>query len=154
MKPKQQRAIFIAICMALMAIAATLILRSFRDNLVFFVTPTELQAKLAAGKVKQGQILRLGGLVKNGSIKQIGPGKISFIINDLTNETKVSYKGLLPALFRDGQGAVAEGALHGKQLRASTLLAKHDENYMPPEVARALKKSGHWQGEQPQGTKQ
>lgn len=154
MKPKHQRALFLLLAVAIIAASAALVLTRFRENLVFFVTPTQLHEKLQNNALPHGQVFRLGGLVKTGSLSQNKAGEIAFIITDLTQERRVTYRGIVPALFREGQGAVVEGTLgENGTMRASTLLAKHDENYMPPEVAEALKKSGRWQhyGTTPQG---
>lgn len=141
--PKQQRMRVLAVSLLLMAVAVALILRNFQDNLVFFLTPTQWQEKHAA--LPKDQVLRIGGLVKTGSVGQ-GNNQTRFIITDLTHEMKATYTGMLPTLFREGQGVVAEGTVDDKGiLRARTILAKHDENYMPKEVVEQLKRSGRWQ---------
>jgi cytochrome c-type biogenesis protein CcmE len=154
MKAKHQRLLWITVSLAFMASALAATLYQFRDNLVFFVTPTELAKKIDTDALRDGQVFRLGGLVKTGSIVQVKPGEIEFIITDLTRETTVHYRGIIPALFREGQGCVVEGSLTGDVFQAQSLLAKHDENYMPQEVVQALKKSGRWQhyGTTPDGT--
>lgn len=142
MKPKHQRLAFVLISLAVMGLATTLILRSFNDSLVFFFTPTQWQEK--AKQFDANHEMRIGGLVKKGSVKPTGPQSIRFIVTDLTTEMPVTYTGMLPALFREGQGVVAQGTITDGTLAARTILAKHDENYMPKEVADALKKSGRW----------
>lgn len=119
-------------------------LSAFRDNLVFFYSPSDIAAK----KPQIGKTIRVGGLVKDGSIEHLEGDKINFVISDGAQETKVSYSGLLPNLFRDGQGCIAEGTLDvDGNFSASKILAKHDEKYMPKEVVDALKRSGNWHGE-------
>lgn len=144
MKPKHTRLIVVLVSLLVMAGAATLLLKSFQDNLIFFYTPTQWQAKMAEPGFDAGREVRLGGLVKEGSIRHAS-GSMHFIITDLTNETPVTYRGMVPSLFREGQGVVAQGKFDGKVLTAATILAKHDENYMPKEVVDALKRSGRWQ---------
>lgn len=143
MKPKTQRMIFIIIGLTAMLAASLFILNNFRDNLVFFYTPTELSQKL----VTAGKSVRIGGLVESGSI--IKNNDINeFKLTDTNNSIKVIFKGILPPLFREGQGIVAQGSMNADGVFiANNLLAKHDEKYMPPEVADALKKSGQWKPE-------
>ena len=122
--------------------ATALVLAAFSDNLVFFVSPTEL-----AHAAPSGRTMRLGGLVEQGSVDRVTDGKPAarFKVTDGTASITVTYAGLLPDLFREGQGVVALGTLQQDgTFKASEVLAKHDENYMPREVADALKKSGHW----------
>ena len=140
MKRKYKRLTFVLIALLLLGSASVLILTAFEDNIVFFYSPTELKNK----KPQPGQRLRIGGLVKIGSVEKSAGGVITFTITDKANTIQVKYKGILPDLFREGQGIVAEGHLHDKDFTAEQVLAKHDENYMPPEVAEALKKSGNW----------
>ncbi|MBN8543428.1 MAG: cytochrome c maturation protein CcmE [Alphaproteobacteria bacterium] len=147
MKPKHQRMIFLAVSIAIMVAASSVILYTFRENLVFFFTPTQLYAKIGEGRFNPKQEMRLGGLVKAGSIIEREDGSIRFTVTDLTREIDVEYRGLLPALFREGQGVVALGTLQGSHVVAREILAKHDENYMPKEVADALKQSGQWKPE-------
>lgn len=127
-----------------MCAAAFFILNNFRDNLVFFYTPTDvIQKHLAVGKT-----VRVGGLVVDGTIIK-NDNINSFNLTDTNNNLKVQFKGILPPLFRSGQGIVAHGSLNiDGVFIADNLLAKHDEKYMPPEVADALKKSGKWRPEE------
>jgi cytochrome c-type biogenesis protein CcmE len=142
MTRKQQRLGLLALGMAALAGATTLVLVAFNDNLVFFYSPTELKTKTVA----EDRRMRIGGLVEAQSLFRVGDGRsVSFRITDGKNDVAVVYQGLLPDLFREGQGAVAEGKLRADGVFvASSVLAKHDENYMPREVVDALKKSGHW----------
>ena len=145
MTRKQRRMTIIGGSLAVLALAAALVLNALRDSIVFFRAPGEIAAK----GIQPGVHFRLGGLVKEGSIRR-GPGKaVSFDVMDGQASVPVRYQGLLPDLFREGQGVVAEGALDASgAFRADTVLAKHDETYMPREVADALKKQGVWQGQQ------
>lgn len=132
--------------LVVMALAASAILYSFRENMLFFYTPTQLVAKHTAPDFDRSRPLRIGGLVKAGSIKNKRDRGIIFTITDLHAEVKVIYRGLVPSLFREHQGVVAQGVLDAKGvLIAETILAKHDEKYMPREVVDALKASGKWQ---------
>lgn len=122
-------------------VAATLlIMNAFNEHLVFFYTPSDMADK----DIGAEQLIRIGGLVEEGSFAE-GDQRIDFVVTDLTASLPASYNGVPPALFREGQGVVAEGYLEQGHFRAVKLLAKHDENYMPPEVAKALKESGKWQ---------
>lgn len=143
MTRKRRRLYFVLGGMALLFAAAALVLSAFRDSVVFFYSPTELAAK----HVRPGQRIRVGGLVEQGSLARAeGTPTVTFNVTDLERTLRVTYTGILPDLFREGQGVVAEGALDGAGLFvAQEVLAKHDEKYMPPEVADALKKSGRWQ---------
>lgn len=144
MKPKHQRLVFITVTVIFLCISVLLTMRAFRDNLVFFFSPSEL----AERNVETTQRMRVGGLVETGSIVRGEQDKVDFTITDGKSTLKVQYQGLLPNLFREGQGVVAEGYLTEAGIfNAKTILAKHDENYMPREVIDALKKTGHWQGE-------
>jgi cytochrome c-type biogenesis protein CcmE len=117
-----------------------------RSNVTYFFTPGEIAEK----HVAPGTRMRLGGLVKQGTVQKLEGQKTLFTIMDAQREVAVSYVGLLPDLFREGQGVIAEGVLQtADQFTAQSVLAKHDENYMPREVADSLKKQGHWQGEAP-----
>ncbi|MBM3503638.1 MAG: cytochrome c maturation protein CcmE [Alphaproteobacteria bacterium] len=143
MKPKRRRLLFVVTGMAMLAIAVGLVLAAFEDNLVFFNSPTDVVEKKVAPNVR----IRLGGLVEQDSVLKMGT-TTTFRVTDTRHSVAVRYTGLLPDLFREGQGVVTEGRLgEDGVFLASTVLAKHDENYMPPEVADALKKSGHWMGE-------
>ena len=126
--------------------AAALVLSAFEDNIVFFFSPTELTEKTLA----PGQSIRVGGLVEEGSITKLEDGlTTTFVITDMATTLAVSYTGVLPDLFREGQGVVAEGKLGPDGMFvAAQVLARHDETYMPPEVADALRDSGHWQEEE------
>jgi cytochrome c-type biogenesis protein CcmE len=143
MTRKQQRLGLLALGMAALGGATLLVLSAFNDNLVFFYSPSELKAKPVAADRR----VRIGGLVEAQSLSRGGDGRsFSFRISDGAQDVAVVYQGLLPDLFREGQGAVAEGKLRPDGVfAASSVLAKHDENYMPREVVDALKKSGHWQ---------
>ena len=143
MTRKQQRLGLLALGMAALGGATVLVLSAFNDNLVFFYSPTELKAKAVAADRR----VRIGGLVEPDSLSRgADGGSVSFRITDGADDVAVVYQGLLPDLFREGQGAVAEGKLRPDGVfAASSVLAKHDENYMPREVVDALKKSGHWQ---------
>lgn len=140
MKYKHQRLLLIFVGLTGLGIAAFLILMAFQDSLIFFYTPSDLAHKTIPG----GQRIRVGGLVKPHSLYQEGE-KIQFTITDQKETLKVNYQGLLPDLFREGQGVVVEGYLQGSSIfQAESVLAKHDENYMPQEVADRLKKEGLW----------
>ncbi len=145
MKAKHKRLRFVLACLVVMALGTGLILRAFSDNLVFFYTPTQWHEKLQDKTFDRAREVRIGGLVKKGSIRTEKPGTIRFVITDLSREVPVRYTGMLPSLFREEQGVVAQGNFQGKQFVARSILAKHDENYMPPEVVEQLKKSGRWQ---------
>ena len=141
MTRKQKRLAMIGIFGVVIALALGLILTALRDQIVFFRSPTEV----VEGKVKAGDNFRLGGLVEAGSVVREPGQRVRFAVSDGANRINVIYVGLLPDLFREGQGVVTEGRLDpAGGFTASTVLAKHDENYMPREVADALKKQGHW----------
>ena len=142
MTRKRRRMLALALALAALGGAAALALSALDDTLVFFYSPSEIEAKSLA----PGQTIRIGGLVEEGSLTSDGDGTVRFRVTDLKKALPVTYKGMLPDLFREGQGVVAEGALGPDGAFAATqVLAKHDETYMPPEVAEALKKSGRWQ---------
>ena len=144
MTRKQKRLALIAAAGAVLMTAVLLVMTALRDEIIFFYTPTDI---LAEGKASRGQRIRLGGLVKEASIKRDGE-RVEFVVTDTEREIPVRYTGILPDLFREGQGVVAEGALaEGGVFSADTVLAKHDENYMPKEVADALKQKGVWRGD-------
>ena len=137
MKPRHKRALMIVGALATLAIAAVLILNALNSNIALYVTPSEV----AAGKAPKGQTFRIGGMVKDGSLKR-DELVVHFIITDLVKEIPVSYIGILPDLFKEGKGAVVQGKLDPDgQFVASEVLAKHDENYMPPEAKHALEQA-------------
>ncbi|MDF2781154.1 MAG: ccmE, partial [Geminicoccaceae bacterium] len=139
---KRRRLIALAAGLVALGAAAALALTALNDTLVFFYSPSEIAAKDLA----PGRTFRLGGLVEEGSLQTGTDGTVSFRVTDLQQTVPVSFKGVLPDLFREGQGVVAQGSLGPDgTFTASEVLAKHDENYMPPEVADALKKTGRWQ---------
>ncbi|MFO0389233.1 MAG: cytochrome c maturation protein CcmE [Alphaproteobacteria bacterium] len=142
MKPKHQRLLFIIASMIFLIAAALLTMQAFKENLVFFFSPSEL----AAQSTLSTSLIRVGGLVETGSIKKTGTDTIVFTITDGKESLAVQYTGLLPTLFREGQGVVAEGhSVDKTRFNATRVLTKHDENYMPKEVVDSLKKTGHWQ---------
>jgi cytochrome c-type biogenesis protein CcmE len=144
MTRKQRRLTLIGTAVSVLGLALGLVLYAMRDNIVFFHAPADVAAKA----VQPGTRFRLGGLVKEGSVKREGQ-LITFEVTDAQKTLPVRYQGILPDLFREGQGVVAEGVLDGSGMfKADTVLARHDETYMPREVADALKRQGHWQGEQ------
>jgi cytochrome c-type biogenesis protein CcmE len=141
MTRKQRRLTMIGGALAVLAIAAALVLNALRDSIVFFSTPV----MVAEQHIPAGKRFRLGGLVQPGSLIRGDNLAIKFEVSDGTATLPVAFQGILPDLFREGQGVVAEGALDGAGVfKADTVLAKHDETYMPKEVADALKKQGHW----------
>jgi cytochrome c-type biogenesis protein CcmE len=140
MTRKQRRLTIIGSCAAVLAVAVGLVLYAMRDTIVFFHGPTDVVEKA----VKDGTRFRLGGLVKEGSIVRNGQ-TITFQVTDTRSDIAVTYTGILPDLFREGQGVVADGVLTaGRLFKADSILARHDENYMPREVADTLKKQGQW----------
>jgi cytochrome c-type biogenesis protein CcmE len=142
MTRKSRRLVLIAAALSVLGVAIGVGLFALRDNIVFFYTPGEIAAK----DVKPGVRLRLGGLVKDGSVEKGDSRFVAFTVIDAQSEIRVRFNGVLPDLFREGQGVVAEGVLEpGQNFRADSVLAKHDETYMPREVADSLKKQGHWQ---------
>jgi cytochrome c-type biogenesis protein CcmE len=141
MTRKRRRLVLIGGALCVLAVAVGLMLNAFRDSIVFFNSPTDVAEK----HISPGTRIRIGGLVKAGSVVRGDDLKIRFDVTDGNRDIAVAYQGVLPDLFREGQGVVAEGALDtGGLFDADTILAKHDENYMPKEVADALKKSGRW----------
>ncbi len=142
MTRKKRRLVVIGSGMVMLFAAAALVLNAFQDSLVFFRSPSDL----AEQQQPRDRAFRLGGLVEEGSVSRGSDGlTIEFRVTDLANSVPVTYRGILPDLFREGQGVVAEGRLRDDGVFvANEVLAKHDENYMPPEVAEALKKSGQW----------
>jgi len=142
MTRKQRRLVLIGAGLGVLAVAVALMLNAFRGSIAFFNSPSDIAEK----HLGPGTRIRLGGLVEDGSIVRGADLRLSFMVTDGKSEIPVTYQGLLPDLFREGQGIVAEGSLdNGGTFNADTILAKHDEKYMPKEVADALKKSGHWQ---------
>jgi len=142
MTRKQKRLAGIGFIALVLAAAIGLVLVALRDEIVFFYTPSEINEEQ---KAKAGQRFRLGGLVKEESLKKQGTS-VSFVITDTNSDLNVTYTGILPDLFKEGQGVVAEGVLNtSNTFVADSVLAKHDENYMPKEVADSLKKQGYWQ---------
>jgi cytochrome c-type biogenesis protein CcmE len=140
---KQRRLTMIAVIGVVLASALTLVLIAFEESIVFFNSPTDIAEKGQA----PGERFRLGGLVADGSVVRGEDTTVRFVVTDTVNEIAVTYTGLLPDLFREGQGVVAEGTLDANGLFvADTVLARHDEQYMPREVADALKAQGHWKG--------
>jgi cytochrome c-type biogenesis protein CcmE len=134
MKPRHKRIALIAGGLAALAIASVLVLQALDSNIAFFVTPSEI----AAGKAPQGKAFRIGGMVKEGSIKRDNL-TVHFVVTDTVQEVPVAYTGILPDLFKEGKGAVAQGKLGADGVFiASEVLAKHDENYMPPEAKHAV----------------
>lgn len=131
---------FIGFGLALLAAAAFLALRAFKDSIVFFYSPSEVVEK----QPTPDRRLRMGGLVEAGSVERGAEATVRFRVTDLAKTVHVTYRGILPDLFREGQGVVAEGHFRDGGFVADEVLAKHNETYMPPEVAEALKKSGQW----------
>tara|TARA_R110000787_G_scaffold285173_2_gene400143 strand:+ start:106260 stop:106697 length:438 start_codon:yes stop_codon:yes gene_type:complete len=143
MKRKHKRLTFVAVALVLLATSTAMFLSAIEENITLFVSPTDVAEK----KYAQDRGFRLGGLVEEGSVDRTGGTTVTFRVTDLSNTVPVTYAGILPDLFREGQGIVAQGHFVGGVFVADEVLAKHDENYMPPEVADALKKSGQWQGQ-------
>lgn len=141
MTRKQRRLTMIGAAGAVLALALGLVLYAMSDTIVFFRAPSEVQANV----VGPGTRFRLGGLVKEGTVVRGEDQRVTFEVTDGAASVRVAYRGLLPDLFREGQGVVTEGVLDSSgTFRADSVLARHDENYMPREVADALKKQGHW----------
>ncbi len=141
MTRRERRLVLIASALGVVAVAVGLVLYALSDNIVFFYSPSDVVTK----NVAIGARLRVGGLVETGSVKKAADNTMDFEITDGAKDVKVSYQGLPPDLFREGQGVVAEGVLAAPGvLHADTILAKHDERYMPREVVDALKKQGRW----------
>jgi len=149
MTRKQKRSVVIFGALATLGIAVALVLTALSDQVTFFRTPSEL---LAAPTENSGRI-RLGGLVEMGSVRDGEEAGVEFAIEDVNDRIVVRYAGILPDLFREGQGVIAEGQLQEDgTFMADTVLAKHDETYMPKEVADRLKEQGYWQGEEVSAT--
>ncbi|WIM11034.1 cytochrome c maturation protein CcmE [Enhydrobacter sp.] len=141
MTPKRKRLWLLLGSLCVLGVAAALVLSALSDNIVFFYSPTQLAEK----HLPPDRRLRIGGLVENGSVRKEGT-EVRFRVTDLRRSVEVVYRGILPDLFREGQGVIVEGSLGADGIfTAREVLAKHDEKYMPPEVAKALKESGRWQ---------
>jgi len=141
MTRKRRRLLLISGGLFVLVVAVALMLNALRDSIVFFISPSDVAEK----HITAGTRIRLGGLVKAGSVVRSDNLKIRFDVIDGNSGISVTFQGVLPDLFREGQGVVAEGAFDGMGVfNADTILAKHDETYMPKEVADALKRSGHW----------
>lgn len=142
MTRRSRRLTLIAGALGVVAVAVMIALYALKDNIVFFYSPSEITEK----GVHPGARMRVGGLVKPESVAKTDGGRVTFIVTDGSHDLAVSYQGFLPDLFREGQGVVAEGVLDkSDHLQADSVLAKHDERYMPREVVDALKKQGRWQ---------
>lgn len=143
--PKARRRLWIFAAVApVLALAVGLSLYAMRDSVTFFFSPSEATAE----KAPEGRVIRLGGLVEMGSVQRDADGQVAFVVTDNLASTRVVYRGDLPDLFREGQGIVAQGAfLPDRSFRATQVLAKHDENYMPREVQESLKAKGEWRPE-------
>ena len=139
---KYKRLTFVVLGGLILAFAVGLMLRAFEESIVFFRSPSDV----AAGATRGDERFRLGGLVAEGSVRVEDGGTVLFTVTDLAESVAVSYIGILPDLFREGQGVVTEGRIVDGVFVADDVLAKHDENYMPPEVAEALKQAGQWRG--------
>lgn len=135
LKPKHQRSVLILLSLMMFGIAGFLVLKGLEDQVVYFYSPTDILKK----QIKIDRKVRLGGMVENGSVQKKGTN-VTFKVTDFSHSLTVTYQGILPDLFREGQGVVVEGSLIRADIfQAHTVLAKHDENYMPPEVAKSLK---------------
>ena len=144
MTRKQRRGVLIGTCILVLGVAVGLVLYAMRDSIVFFYTPSEVTAM----QIAPGQRFRLGGLIETGSVVRGEGTTIRFVVTDKSKTLPVTYTGVLPDLFREGQGVVAEGTLAADGVfYADNVLAKHDEKYMPPEVAKKLKEQGVWHGD-------
>jgi len=156
MTRKQRRLVLIGSALAVLVLAVGLVLTALKDSIVFFNSPTDVVEK----QIAPGSRIRLGGLVKEGSVARGDNLQVRFAVTDGRHTIPVAYQGVLPDLFREGQGVVTEGALdQAGTFKADSVLAKHDENYMPREVADRLKQQGHWKddagkntGAAPKGT--
>ena len=139
MKPRHKKLTIIIASVAVLGFSATLVLDAFQSNLVFFFSPTQV----AANEAPQGKSFRIGGLVEEGSVKRESDGvTVNFVVTDTAKVIPVVYTGILPDLFKEGKGVVAQGKLSSDGIfRADEVLAKHDENYMPPEAAAALEQA-------------
>ncbi len=150
MTRKQRRLVLIGSSLGVLALAAVLVLSALKDSIVFFNSPSDVAEK----NIAPGTRIRLGGLVKPGTLERGDNLAVRFEVTDGNRGIVVAYQGILPDLFREGQGVITEGALEpGGTFKADSVLAKHDEKYMPKEVADALKKQGHWKDEYEQKKK-
>ncbi len=141
MTPRQKRMTFVFVLIAGVGVAITLALQAFNENLLYFFSPSQVKS----GEAPHDHSFRIGGLVVDGSVaRDPGSLKINFDLTDTAETVSVQYEGILPDLFREGQGIVATGKMQGNMFIADQVLAKHDENYMPPEVADSLKEAGVW----------
>ncbi|KUF41134.1 cytochrome C biogenesis protein CcmE [Comamonas kerstersii] len=147
MKPRQKRMLWVLAGVALVGLAVTLVLRALDANVMFFYSPSQVRA----GEVPEGAAFRIGGLVEEGSLQRSADGlQVQFVVTDQAQRVPVRYQGLLPDLFKEGKGVVASGRLQGDGAFAATeVLAKHDENYMPPEAAKALEDAAQSMKAQP-----
>ncbi|MBK7903050.1 MAG: cytochrome c maturation protein CcmE [Proteobacteria bacterium] len=136
MTPRQKRMVTVVAIVAGVGIATTFALQAFNQNLLYYYSPTQVHA----GEAPASRSIRVGGLVENGSLaRKPGSMEVTFVLTDYAQKVPVSYTGVLPDLFREGQGVIARGRMDGDRFVAEEVLAKHDENYMPPEVADSLK---------------
>jgi cytochrome c-type biogenesis protein CcmE len=143
MKPKKRRFLYLSLITLFLGGVTLIVLTTLNDHLIFFMMPTDALLK------KPTTAIRLGGLVEEGSLKHLGDHKITFRVTDGSESVLVIYRGIIPDLFREGQGVIAEGKLSSEQeFHATSILAKHDEKYMPKDVADALKANGTWRPEQ------
>ena len=147
MKPRHRRLVYVALGLVLVGVTVALVLNAFRSNLVFFYSPTQVADKEAP----VNKTFRLGGLVEQGSLRRLSDGvTVTFVVTDTGKSIPVRYKGILPDLFKQGKGVVAQGRLEPDGVfHATEVLAKHDENYMPPEAADAIAKAQHGQLPEP-----
>jgi cytochrome c-type biogenesis protein CcmE len=147
LKPRHKRLILLAAALGALGVAAMLVLSAFQKNLVFFITPTQI----LAGDAPRGREFRIGGMVEAGSLQRQADGvTVSFVVTDLANKVRVTYRGILPDLFKEGKGVVAQGKLdENGTFAAAQVLAKHDENYMPPEAKYAIQQGAqHMKGKE------
>lgn len=144
MTRKRRRMMMVGLGLLSLGAAAALALTAFEDNLLFFYSPSDLHAEVPPGD----RLVRIGGIVEEGSVQRAEDGVVSFRVTDFVQTIPVSYRGILPDLFREGQGIVAQGSMMDSGVfRAEEVLARHDENYMPSEVADALERAGVWRPE-------
>lgn len=140
MTRRQRRLALVTATLGVLALAVGLVLTALSDNVTFFYSPSDIAEK----NILPGQRINLGGLVEAGSVDKSSPGVVKFAVTDGKGRIQVTYRGVVPDLFREGQGVVATGRIESGAFVATSVLAKHDENYMPPEVAKALKERGVW----------